>query len=159
MVKQIEPAPKPAEVQRPVVPEAGLVAYDFTLETLDGEKITLSDLRGKPVMLNFWATWCAPCRFEIPYMIAAYEEYQDDGLQVLAVNLREEAGAVRRYAERAGMNFTIALDSQGEIGAAYFVRAIPTSLFIDQEGVIQAVHRGTLSEEALRGYLATLLQQ
>ncbi len=123
----------------PPVPQAGLEAYDFALNNLDGESVTLSDLRGKKVMLNFWASWCGPCRIEIPQMIAIHEEYHEDGLEIVAVNLREQPETVEQAVEALGMPFTILLDEQGAVGTAYYVRGIPTSIFINEEGVIEAV--------------------
>ncbi len=147
----------PSQPQRPTVPEVGALAYDLTLATLDGDEVTLSDLRGKAVMLNFWASWCGPCRIEIPHMIALYDEYRDSGFEILAVNLRENPAQVQAFADQLGMNFPIALDTNGQVGAAYYVRAIPTTYFLDSEGVIRFIHRGTLSEAALRDYIERLL--
>ena len=151
------PSANPSQPQRPTLPEVGAMAYDLTLATLDGDEVTLSDLRGKAVMLNFWASWCGPCRIEIPHMIALYDEYRDSGFEILAVNLRESPAQVQGFADQLGMNFTIALDTNGKVGAAYYVRAIPTTFFLDSDGVIRVIHQGTLSEEALRDYIERLL--
>lgn len=149
------PTTKPAI---PPVPKAGIEAYDFTLNNLDGEPVTLSDLRGKKVMLNFWASWCGPCRIEIPHMIEVYDEYHEDGLEIVAVNLREPPETVAEAVEALDMPFTILLDEKGEVGRAYYVRGIPTSVFINEEGIIEAVHVGSLNEELLRKYVQALME-
>jgi len=151
--------PRPTAAQaRPAVPKAGAEAYDLTLNNLDGEPVTLSDLRGKKVMLNFWASWCGPCRIEIPHMIEVYDEYHEDGLEIVAVNLREPQETVEQAVEALEMPFTILLDEQGEIGRAYYVRGIPTSVFINEEGIIESVQVGSLSEELLREHIEALMQ-
>jgi thiol-disulfide isomerase/thioredoxin len=151
------PSVNPNQPQRPTVPEVGALAYDVTLDTLNGDQVTLSDLRGKAVMLNFWATWCGPCRIEIPHMIELYDEYRDSGFEILAVNLRENPAQVQAFTEQLGMSFPVALDTNGQAGAAYYVRAIPTTFFLDSDGVIRFIHQGTLSEAGLRDYIERLL--
>jgi len=108
-------------------------------------------------MLNFWATWCAPCRAEIPHMVKLYEERRDEGFEIVAVNLREGPERVGPFVERLQMEFPVLLDSSGKVGKAYSVRGIPTSIFLDENGVIQAVHVGTLTDESLHKYVAALI--
>ena len=151
------PSVNPAQPQRPTLPQVGALAYDFALATLDGDEVTLSDLRGKAVMLNFWASWCGPCRIEIPHMIALYDEYRDSGFETLAVNVHESPAQVHGFAEQLGINFPILMDTNGQVAAAYFVRGIPMTFFLDGDGVIRFIHQGTLSEEALRDYIERLL--
>jgi thiol-disulfide isomerase/thioredoxin len=109
-------------------------------------------------MLNFWASWCGPCRIEIPHMIEAYDEYRDEGLEIIAVNLREPPERVQEAVEQFGMPFTVLLDEKGMVGQAYYIRGIPTSLFLNEEGVIETVHVGTLNKETLHRYIAGLLE-
>lgn len=139
-------------------PRPGLLAADFTLKSLEGTGVTLSDLRGQAVIISFWATWCGYCKAQIPTMVQAYDERRDEGLEILGVNLHEPEQQVDEFAETMGMNFPILLDSEGSVAAQYYVRGIPTSVFIDQDGVITDVHVGMLSEDALDQYLATLLR-
>ncbi len=139
-------------------PKVGAKAYDFSLQTLDGQTLKLSDLRGKKVMLNFWASWCGPCRAEIPHMVDIYDEYHTDGLEIVAVNLMEPPEKVQQAVDYFSMPFTILLDDKGLVGKAYYVRGIPTSIFINEDGVIEAVHIGTLTENALRTYIADLMK-
>ncbi len=125
-----------------VGPDVGKLAPDFFLETLTGGELRLSDLRGRAVVLNFWATWCLPCRKEIPQLVAAYNQFADQGLVVVGVNLQESPDTIRRYAEDFGMDFPIALDRRGSVADEYRLLGIPTTYFIDRQGVVRSVFRG-----------------
>ncbi|MFO7916860.1 MAG: TlpA disulfide reductase family protein, partial [Anaerolineae bacterium] len=120
-------------------------------------QVSLSDFRGQVVMLNFWASWCGPCRIEIPHMIELYQEKRDQNFEIVAVNLRENPNRVEDFAQELKMPFPVLLDQKGRVGAAYYVQGIPTSVFIDEEGVIRDVHVGTLTESALQRYVNDLL--
>jgi len=109
---------------------------DFTLTLLNGESAALSSCKGKVVLLNFWATWCPPCREEMPSMENLYKRFNGQGLEILAVNLRETAGAVQKFIKSNGYTFPVMLDSDGKIGGIYGVRGIPTTFIIDREGKI-----------------------
>jgi peroxiredoxin len=122
--------------------EEGALAPDFLLSRLDDGELRLSDLRGQPVVLNFWATWCGPCRKEIPQFVDAYERFRDDGLVIVGVNMQEGKGIVRPYAEDFGMDFPIAIDVDGEVGDAYRLLGLPVTYFIDADGVIRSVFTG-----------------
>jgi peroxiredoxin len=143
--------------QRPKPPQVGDQAVEFTLYDLAGHPVTLSDLRGKPVMLNFWASWCAPCNLEIPDIITVYQEYHERGLEIVAINIAEKPDRVSEFVARHGVPFIVVLDRSAEVRQAYYVRGLPTSIFIDEEGIIQAVHLGGLSEGLMRRYLHDLM--
>jgi peroxiredoxin len=133
-------------------------AYNFALSDLDGRPAALSDYAGQPVMVNFWATWCPPCRLEMPEFQRAFEAHQQDGLVILAVNEYEEAEDVRSFFyDEMGFTFTPLLDSDGEVGQAYGAAGLPATFFIGPDGEIVAIHRGLLSETQLDGYLAELI--
>ncbi len=108
-------------------------------------------------MLNFWATWCGPCRIEIPSMVKLYDEFHSRGFEILAVNLREDTAKVSQFAREYDIRFPILLDQGGVVSSNYFVHGIPTSVFVDDAGVIQNVHVGTLSESAMRKYVTDLV--
>jgi len=136
-----------------VANENELKAPDFTVYDLDGNPTQLSELEGKPVVLNFWASWCPPCKAEMPYFDNAYKEIGDD-VHFLMVDLvdgfNETVATGSRYIEQEGYTFPVYFDTEGEAGYAYGVRAIPMTLFIDKDGyIITSVH-GMIEEETLR---------
>ncbi len=136
------------------IQEIGAVAYDFTLPDLDGKAITLSALHGRPVILNFWATWCAPCRIEMPEFQKVYENHPDGELAIIAVNLDEPADRVSKFfRDDLGLTFTALLDDGGVIADKYGVFTYPTTYFINKDGVVTAVHRGSLTEKYIEDYL------
>jgi peroxiredoxin len=139
--------------------KVGEPAPDFTLLTPEGGSISLSELRGQAVVINFWATWCPPCRLEMPMLEAAYQKYQAQGLTVLAVDQQEAPAAVRAYFQELGLSFPVVIDETGEVSSLYRVLALPTSYFVDREGVVRAMHRGLLTEQQLEGYIAQVLGQ
>jgi peroxiredoxin len=130
-----------------IAAQEGALAPDFLLESMDESELRLSDLRGQPVVVNFWATWCKPCRQEMPRFVEAYDEHAGDGLVVVAVNLQEGKGIVRPFAEDYGMDFPIAVDRDGEVGDRYRLLGLPTTYFIDREGVIRSVFTGPFEEK------------
>ena len=127
--------------------EEGALAPDFLLETMDDSELRLSDLRGQPVVLNFWATWCKPCRQEMPRFVEAYDAHAKEGLVIVAVNLQEGKGIVRPFAEDYGMDFPIAVDRDGEVGDRYRLIGLPTTYFIDRHGVIRSIYTGPFQEK------------
>lgn len=128
--------------QRPPSPQVGFAAPDFSLETLDGETITLSDLRGQAVLVNFWATWCPPCRKEMPAIQQLYEQYRGQGFTVLAVDLQESEAQVADFTAQMGLTFPILIDSGGQVFSRYGVRALPSTFFVDPDGIIQEIALG-----------------
>jgi thiol-disulfide isomerase/thioredoxin len=112
----------------------GTESIAFTLSDLSGKKVSLSSFKGKVVFLNFWATWCPPCRGEMPSMERLYQKLKDKGLVILAVDLQEDAKSVRKFVNELKLTFPVALDSDGKVGAAYGARSIPTSYIIGRAG-------------------------
>ena len=139
-------------------PTVGRMAPDFILKDLDGNSVRLSDLRGKVVFINFWATWCPPCRAEMPEIEAVHQEYKDKGVVVLGVDISEPASTVRQYIQKGGFSWTIVLDSTGEVARNYQIAAIPTSFFIDGEGIIRAVNIGAMTKRAMESKLAEAMR-
>ncbi|HUF52998.1 MAG TPA: TlpA disulfide reductase family protein [Dehalococcoidia bacterium] len=127
-------------------PEDGKLAPDFLLESLDGQEVRLSGLRGKAVVINFWATWCKPCRQEIPQLIAAYNRYRGDGLEILGVNLQEAKSIIKPFAEDYGMNFPIPIDRTGAVANEYRLLGVPTTYFIDRQGIVRSAFTGPFLE-------------
>ena len=139
-------------------PVIGHPAPDFTLVDLEGNQVTLSDFRGKVVFVNFWATWCPPCRAEMPEIEAVHQEYKDKGVVVIGVDIAEPESTVRQYVQQGGFSWTFVLDSTGEVARDYQIVAIPTSFFIDREGVIRAVNIGAMTKRAMETKLAEAIR-
>jgi peroxiredoxin len=116
----------------------GTRSIDFELQDLNGKKVSLSSLKGKVVFLNFWATWCPPCRAEMASMERLYKRFKDKGLVILAVNLQEEAKAVRRFIAEQKLSFPVVLDSNGRVGAIYGARSVPTTYLVGRDGNVLA---------------------
>jgi peroxiredoxin len=140
----------------PVEPVLNAQAPDFTLETVEGEKVQLSDFNGRPVLINFWATWCGPCRIEMPAIQDRFATYQEPGLVVLAVNYDESRGAVSIFRDEMGLTFPLLLDPGGEVQQLYRNRSYPTSFFVDEQGIIRSHHIGVMTEGQLDENLATI---
>jgi peroxiredoxin len=138
--------------------QIGDMAYDFLAPDLSGNVVTLADFRGQPVIINFWATWCPPCRVEMPELQAAYEEYQDAGLVILAVDFQESAETVSRFFyDQMGLTFTPLLDENGRIAQQYGVANFPTTYFVGPDGAVTAVHFGMMTRSQIDDYLALTL--
>jgi thiol-disulfide isomerase/thioredoxin len=130
----------------------GNLAPDFTLSTLEGEPVKLSDFKGKKVILNFWATWCPPCKAEMPHMQNFYEQQKDNGIEIVAVNLTNldnGKDAVENFAKDNQLTFSIPLDENGTIGMQYQAFTIPTSYIIDSTGVITKKIVGPMDENMM----------
>ena len=121
----------------------GTEIVDFELQDLSGSSRRLSDFNGKVVFLNFWATWCGPCRFEMPSMERLYRSLKPKGLEIVAVNLQEDRKSVQRFVDEYGLSFPVLLDTAGRIGAAYGARSIPTTYVVDRDGFVIAGTIGT----------------
>lgn len=131
----------------------GQQAPEFTLQTLEGDPVSLSELRGQQVLINFWATWCPPCRREMPAMERAYKRHQDAGFVVLAVNVQESEETIRPFVEEMGVTFPIVLDESGVVMRQYKVTALPSSFFVDRRGAIHVRRIGEIDEAFIEGTL------
>lgn len=140
-------------------PLVGHLAPDFTLGDLSGAPVRLSGLRGQVVLVNIWATWCPPCRAEMPAIAAVYRQYAAQGFTVLAVNQREEPAAVAAYLQQQGLSFPALLDRDGAVSAAYRAGVLPTTFFIDRRGVIRAIYRGPMARPVIAGTVEQLLAE
>ena len=142
-------------------PQVGFLAPDFTLETIQGDTVTLSDLRGKAVLVNLWATWCPPCRAEMPAIQKLYKEYQDRDFVVLAVNAtnQDTLSKIPDFTGEYGLTFPILLDTAGEVSRRYQLRSLPSSYFISRDGIIQeVVIGGPMAETLLRTRIEKILE-
>jgi thiol-disulfide isomerase/thioredoxin len=138
-------------------PEINALAPPFVGQTLTGESVRLADLRGKPVVINFWATWCEPCRVEMPDLQRVYDQYQNQGLRILAVNLGESRTDVAKWAQDFGLTFDVILDEDQRIGGLYYLRGQPSTYVVSPDGVITHIILGPTSESALSTALKPFL--
>jgi peroxiredoxin len=121
--------------------QIGTTAPDFTLH--DGDQtVTLSQFRGKPVLLNFWASWCGPCRQEMPLLEAIDKRYQNAGFTVLGVNVEGKAAPAKEIAAKAGVSFPVLVDEGQKVSELYQLEAMPSSVIVDRDGVVRYVHSG-----------------
>ena len=150
-----------AAIDKISAPQAGFAAPDFTLKTPGGEEYTLSELKGNAVLVNLWATWCPPCRAEMPTIEKIYQEYKDQGLVVLAVDMtyQDDPANVAPFVQKYGLTFPILLEETGNVGALYQLRSLPSSYFINRAGIIQeVVIGGPMSEALLRTRIEQILK-
>lgn len=138
-----------------IAPRPGATAPPLQLPTLDGQRLILGELRGDVVVVNFWATWCEPCRLEMPELQALYERYEEDGLRVVGVNLGESAETAQRWVDDLGLTFDIVLDRDGYAATLYQLRGQPSTYVIAPDGVITQVFYGAVDV----GALETAVQQ
>lgn len=137
--------------------ELNKAAPNFELGVLGGEYLSLEEFQGQIVLLNFWATWCEPCRDEMPAMQQVYEEYRDQGVTVLGINLMETEVAVKGFVEQISVTFPILYDLTGEVHDMYLVRPLPTSYFIDRRGIVRFMYIGPMTLEEMRQRIDRLL--
>ena len=142
----------------PPAPKVGRMAPDFILLDLDGNAVALSDFRGRAVFINFWATWCPPCRVEMPDIEAIHQGYKNKDVMVIGVDILEAENVVRQYVQQGGFSWTFVIDTTGEVADNYGIIAIPTSFFLDKEGVIRAVDVGAIAERAMESQLAKAMK-
>jgi peroxiredoxin len=128
-------------------------APDFALVDLDGIEHQISKYRGQGVFLNFWGTWCAPCKKEMPAMGRQYEVYKEQGVQILAVNIAESDFKVRSFAKQYGMNFPTLIDKTKSVMQTYNVKPLPTTFLINPEGKIVRIITGEMSENDIKEYM------
>lgn len=129
------------------VPAVGTTAEDFRLVDLDGKSQSLSQYRGKVVLVNFWATWCKPCTTEMPAMQATYDKLRENGFVVLAVNELEDDAKVREHIKQHGHTFPVLMDRDNKVANQFGVFGLPVSVFIDEKGVVREYIKGGLLTE------------
>ncbi len=129
-------------------PEVGKLAPDLQLLNPEGQSVSLSDSRGKPILMNFWASWCVPCLIEMPYIQEIYDEWTDKGLEVLAINVGESPSHVKEFLQSQGLHLPVLLDTNEEVALKYNVRGFPTTFFVDKDGIIQIIKVGPFLSKA-----------
>lgn len=146
----------------PPSPREGFTAPDIKVDRLGGGQVSLSDLRGKVVLVNFWATWCPPCRAEMPAIEKVYQLFKPLGFEVLAINAtnQDNETSAASYAKELGLTFPILLDRTGELSARYTVRGYPASFIIDRKGIIRSVIvGGPMTEAMIQSKIEAILKE
>ncbi len=138
--------------------QVGGPAPDFQLKNINGQSISLSGFRGKPVLINFWATWCPFCRDEMPYLQQVYEEWSGKGLVVLAINIGESPSEVKKFLQTHNLSLPVLLDTNEKVAQKYNVPPIPTTFFINSDGIIQQKIIGAFpNKEAIEKHLNAIM--
>lgn len=144
-------------VGRPALVERDQLAPLFTLKTTTGQVVELEKMAGEVVLVNFWATWCPPCRDEMPVIEAMHQKYRDRGFRVLAVNVQEMEPQVTAFGREMGLSFPLLLDQTAEVARMYRVQNLPRSFFLARDGRVVRIHPGELTQETVERYLQELL--
>ncbi len=134
----------------------GQPAPDFTATTLDGAQIRLSDLKGSPVAISFWATWCVPCKTELPELQSASLRYSNSHVQILTVNAGESESTVSDYLSKLNLNLNVILDPDKQIMSRYGIMVLPVTVWVDSKGMVRAEHIGPLDRSLIDRYVADL---
>ncbi len=162
------PTPQPAPAPTTTVPsptptvtegiQVGNLAPNFKLPDLGGQIISLADLRGKPVLINFWATWCPPCKLEMPYLQQIYDVWMVKGLVLLAIDIGESSSTVTEFMSANNLSLPVVLDIDKKVALTYGIAAIPTTFFIDRNGIIRQKVIGAFpNKEAIEAELSKIL--
>lgn len=136
-------------------------APDFTLKSATGENLRLSDLRGEVVMINFWASWCGPCRQEMPLLDEIYSQYKPMGFTILGVNVEEDTTKARKMLQDNPVDFPVLFDKQSEVSKLYNIVAMPSTILVDRDGNVRYLHRGYKPgfEDAYQQQVRTLIRE
>ena len=143
-------------------PLVGELAPDFVLPTLGDTRLALSDFRGQPVLINFWASWCGPCRFEMPMLMEAYDRYSSEELVILGVNFteRDSMEEVETFVNELDISFPILLDVDGHVSTdSYGMIGLPMSVFVDRGGIVKRVVIGPITDNEIDEFMREILEE
>ena len=141
-MKRLLLLPLVAALLMPAIAEVSGEAPDFALKSAGGENIRLSELRGEVVLINFWASWCGPCRQEMPHLEALYQKYEPLGFELLAVNVEQDRRKADKMLKKQPVSFPVLFDDRNEVSKLYEVIAMPSTVIVDRDGNVRHVHHG-----------------
>jgi peroxiredoxin len=144
--------------QTPVAAEIGALAPQFDVIDIRNRRFSLSALRGSPLVINFWATWCAPCVKEMPRLEAAYQQYQSAGLRIIGIDVNEPVAEVVIWAQHFKITYDLLVDNDGRLAYQYMVRNLPMTLFVGRDGIVRQIVLGEVSDAQLTSELAALFK-
>ena len=142
---------------KPPPPQEPKPAPSFSLVDMDGKHATLEDFKGKPLIINFWATWCFPCKKEMPELEKVYRERKGEGLAMVLINAKEKKDVVKDFIDKNGYTFTVLLDESGDANNKFEVFGLPTTFFIDKEGIIRYTYMGEMTMGVMKMGLKLIL--
>ena len=145
--------------EHPTAPEIDAIAPPFEAPVLNGTRFDLVQLHGSPVIVNFWTTWCGPCRVEMPILQALYQQHQEQGLHILAVNLGENEAVVQAWVVEMSLTFNVVLDEQQQIAGLYQLRGVPSTYVLAPNGIISEIFYGPITESQLQTAIAPYVSQ
>jgi peroxiredoxin len=150
-----------APASQAAMPKIGAAAPDFTLKSSSGKNLRLSEHRGEVVMINFWATWCGPCRQELPLLNRLHEQYRKAGFTLLGVNIDDRPDAAQTMAKKLGITFPVLFDTEKRVSGLYDVNAMPSTVLIDRDGKMRYIHLGYRAgyETSYESQIRELLKQ
>ncbi len=150
----------PVRVSSAPAPVAGAPAPDFSLKSLDGQQVSLTLFKAQPVLINFWASWCPPCRLEMPDLVKAYTAHQAQGFVLLGLNATslDSLPDVKAFVKEFGMTFPVLLDEDGSVAALYRLRGLPLSVFVNRQGIISRLNIGAMSADQIEKYVGDILK-
>ena len=150
----------PSTLEDISAPRSGAMAPPFELVDLQGQTHTLEEFRGHPVVLNFWATWCPPCKAEMPALQSVYEKYSEDGLVLIGINVQENPAVIQQFIDDYGLTFPVFLDSTANTSRAYQQEAFPSTYFIDRDGrVAETAFGGPMSEGFIESNVRKIMKK
>jgi len=142
----------------PEVAQVGGIAPDFKLQGSDGQSVSLSDFEGRPVLINFWATWCGPCAYEMPYLQEVHDGWSDKEVVLLIINIGESSSTVEKFMQEHNLSFPVLLDTKKIVAQKYNISAIPTTFFISKDGTVQEKIIGAFpNKEEIENRLAKIV--
>ena len=145
--------------QTPVAAEIGALVPPFDMIDIRNRRFSLAALRGSPLVINFWATWCAPCVNEMPRLEAAYEQHRSDGLRMIGINVNEPVTDVVSWAQHFKITYDLLVDNDGRLAYTYMVRNLPMTLFVGRDGIVRQIVIGEVSDAQLTNELDALLKE